>query len=396
MPRIAIKSGPIGNGWIEEKRLSGGIKYIAYWQKFVPDESAPMGRRKEYGGSHELGPKVKHGEGLTSLSAAKKKWLTICDPIMGRGVKEHPVEMADKTFRWFTANVFVPDRKPRWRETTEYTITYYLESKLYPAFGDTALNAMTDAAMQAYLVTLVEQKYSKTVVQHCQLYLRAILQHATDEGVLERNPGRKLQLPDGIKQEDRRYLSIAEYNRLLATLPSKRDQLMAKLLYLGGLRRGELFAVRWGGIDGASLSVLQQINRFGKEANVKTHASEGKIALPEEVCADLTEWRKWCNNTTPDAFVFPSREGTPINAKNWLDRVLAPAAKAAGIERITYHMFRRGLATEAHQLGVVDRNIQSQLRHASSSTTKNIYMREVPAEQAKAMELVSSTTKGTK
>jgi integrase len=123
---------------------------------------------------------------------------------------------------------------------------------------------------------------------------------------------------------------------------------------------------------------------------VKTQASEGKIALPEDLCADLAEWRRWCGNTKPDAFMFPSRSGTPINAKNWLDRVLAPAATAAGIRRITHHMFRRGLATEGHQLGIVDRNIQSQLRHASSTTTRNIYMRAVPAEQAKAMELLST------
>src|SRR6266508_2092392 len=52
-------------------------------------------------------------------------------------------------------------------------------------------------------------------------------------------------------------------------------------------------------------------------------------------------------------------------------------------------MFRRGLATEAHQLGVVDRNIQSQLRHADPNVTRKLHMREVPEEQKKAMELLS-------
>src|SRR5689334_5982551 len=208
MPRKAIKSGPIGNGWVEEKRTEKGIRFVAYWQKYVPDESAPMGRRKEYGGSYDLGPKVKHGEGLTSQSAAKKKWLTLCDAIMGRKGKEHPSEQGDKTFRWFTENVFKPDRKPRWRQTTEYTINYYLESKLYPTFGDVALEDMTDAVMQTFLVKLVERKYSRTVIQHCLLYLRAILGFAADEGVLPRNPARRLQLPEGIKREDRTYLTI--------------------------------------------------------------------------------------------------------------------------------------------------------------------------------------------
>ena len=382
---------------MEERRTSGGIRYVAFWQKHVPDPTAPMGRRKEYGGSHDLGPKVKHGGGLTSLSAAKKKWLTICDPIMGRTAKEHPSEMAEKTFQWFVENVFKPDRQPRWRETTEEAIKYYIgddqkEGKLYAAFGSTPLEDMTDASMQAFLNTLAEQKFSRTVVQHCLLYLRAILGFATDEGVLPRNPARKLQMPDGIKREERPYLSLAEYNRLLEALECKRDQLMVKLLYLGGLRRGELFGVRWGDLEGSSLSVLRQINRFGKEANLKTQASEGRIALTEDVCAELNEWRKWCGNAKPEAFIFASRNGSPINHTNWLNRVLKTAATKAGIQRITYHMFRRGLATEAHQLGVVDRNIQSQLRHADSNVTRKIYMREVPAEQLKAMQLLSDAT----
>lgn len=166
-----------------------------------------MGRRKEYGGSHDLGPKVKHGEGLTSLSAAKKKWLTVCDAIMGRGAKEHPVEWGDMTFKRFVETVFVPDRKPRWRETTEYTINYYLNSKLYPEFQDTTLKEMTDAAMQAFLDKLVEKKYSRTVVEHCLTYLRAILEHAREEGVFVKNPARKLEVPPGVKAENRPYLS---------------------------------------------------------------------------------------------------------------------------------------------------------------------------------------------
>lgn len=257
--------------------------------------------------------------------------------------------------------------------------------------ASTALEAMTDAAMQEFLVKLAA-KYSRTVVQHCLLYLRAILGFATDEGVLTRNPARKLQMPDNIKREDRPYLPLSDYQKLLGAMPSKRDQIMVKLLYLGGLRRGELFAVRWGDFKGSAISVLRQINRFGNEADVKTQASEGNVALPEDVCADLNEWRKWCGNTKPEAFIFASRSGTPINSKNWLDRVLKPAATAVGIERITYHMFRRGLATEAHQLGVVDKNIQSQLRHADPNVTRKLYMREVPAEQLKAMQLLSDAT----
>lgn len=390
MPRKSIKSGPIGNGWIEEKRTERGVRFIAYWQKYVPDDLAPLGRRKVYGGSHDLGPKVKHGEGLTSQSAARKKWLTICDAIMGRGAREHPVEWGDMTFRRFVETVFVPARKPRWRETTEYTINYYLNKKLYPEFESTPLKEMNDGAMQAFLDKLVAKKFSRTVVEHCLTYLRAILEHAKEEGVFLRNPARKLEVPPGVKIENRPYLSLVEYDRLLESMATQRDRLMVKLLYMGGLRRGELFGARWQDFDGSSLVVVRQMNRFNKEAPVKTKASVGKVSLPPDVCADLNEWRKWCGTAdTENDYIFTSRRGSPIHFKNWIDRTLTPAAAKAGMPRISYHMFRRGLATELHQNGAVDKNIQNQLRHADPATTRNVYMRGVPEEQTKAIALLS-------
>ena len=391
MPRKAAKSGPIGNGWIEERRTERGVRFVAYWQKYTPDASAPMGRRKEYGGSHDLGSKVKHGEGLTSLSAAKKKWSQICDAVMGRGAKEHPAEWGDMTFKRFAETVFIPDRKPRWRETTEYTVRYYLNSKLYPEFESTPLKEMTDAAMQGFLDRLVEKKYSLTVVGHSLTYLRAILEHAKEEGVFSKNPASKLEIPPGVRAEKRPFLSLTEYNKLLEAMPTKRDQLMVKLLYMGGLRRGELFGARWQDFDGSSLVVVRQMNRFNKEAPVKTKASVGKVSLPPDVCADLNEWRKWCGTAeTENDYIFTSRSGSPIHFKNWVDRTLTPAATRAGLPRISYHMFRRGLATELHQNGAVDKNIQGQLRHADPATTRNVYMQQVPAEQAKAIDLLSA------
>ena len=166
---------------------------------------------------------------------------------------------------------------------------------------------------------------------------------------------------------------------------------MVKLLYMGGLRRGELFGARWQDFDGSSLVVVRQMNRFNKEAPVKTKASVGKVSLPPDVCADLNEWRQWCGSAEKgNDYIFTSRRGSPIHFKNWIDRTLTPAATKAGLPRISYHMFRRGLATELHQNGAVDKNIQSQLRHADPATTRTVYMQAVPEEQTKAIALLAA------
>jgi hypothetical protein len=57
-------------------------------------------------------------------------------------------------------------------------------------------------------------------------------------------------------------------------------------------------------------------------------------------------------------------------------------------------MFRRGSATEQHQLGEKDKNIQAQLRHASPDITRRVYMQTVPERQLEAAERLELAAKG--
>ncbi len=43
---------------------------------------------------------------------------------------------------------------------------------------------------------------------------------------------------------------------------------------------------------------------------------------------------------TAEAFVFASRNGTPLDSHNLLGRVLKPACKRAGLPLISWHSFR--------------------------------------------------------
>jgi integrase len=390
MPRKRAISGPAGGGWVEEVRTAEGVRFVAYWQKYVPDSSDPLGRRKVYGGSHDLGPKVKRGTGLTSITAARSRWSDIRALIMQQAVSEAPPEMQEKTFKWYSENVWIPSRRERWCETTLLVNSdYYFRTKLYPRFGECKLTEITNVEMQRFLNELRDHPYSRTVIDHCRIYLQAIFLHAHEKGLLPEDPAADLQMPKGITRAYRPYLPLDEYKRTLETLPTRRDQLMAKVLYMGALRRGELFALKWKDYDGKALLVDSQINRLGKEAPVKTEASEGYVSLPEDVRTELEEWKRWAGRVGPDDWIFTSRCRTPINANNWLNRTLKPAATAAGVAHINYHMFRRGLATELHQRHVVDKNIQNQLRHADPNITRKLYMREVPEAQAAVVEAFS-------
>jgi len=392
MSKRRITEGPIGSGWIEAVPSASGIVFVARWNCFVRDDSAPEGRRRIRGGSYEVGRKVHHGPGLRSKKDATKEWLKVCDSVMGKTSRLHPSQMALKAFRWFVTEQFEKDRSPRWRETSKYTFAYYMDKKLFPRFGDCPLNEITDAQMQEFLKALAADGYSKSVVEHCLMYLRAIFAYAVDEDVLVKNPARKLQLPDGLSEPNRPYLSINHFAALKENLSSRRDQIMAGLLFLGGLRRGELFGLKWQDFNGEAVMVERQMNRFQKVAVPKTKSSIATVPLPPDLCSDLMWWKGVCADASPGAFIFASKNGSAIHYKNWLDRTLLPAADKAGLGRIGYHMFRRGVATEAHDAGITDKNIQAQLRHSSPEITRAVYMQTIPEAQKKAIHRIERLT----
>ena len=58
----------------------------------------------------------------------------------------------------------------------------------------------------------------------------------------------------------------------------------------------------------------------------------------------------------------------------------------AGIQWRGWHAFRRGLATNLHQLGVPDKTIQRILRHSNVAVTQNCYIKTADSEVAAAMQ----------
>jgi integrase len=68
--------------------------------------------------------------------------------------------------------------------------------------------------------------------------------------------------------------------------------------------------------------------------------------------------------------------------------VLQPAARAAGLGRVTWHQFRHIHSSLLNDLRVPVKIAQEQLGHASISTTLNIYTHVVDASHRKAIEAI--------
>jgi integrase len=83
----------------------------------------------------------------------------------------------------------------------------------------------------------------------------------------------------------------------------------------------------------------------------------------------------------PDDLVFHTDRGTPFNPNNVMNRVLAPACKAAGIPHVSWHNFRYTFSTWANSTGECIKVLQSQLGHTDSRLTLSVYTQPMPEAQ---------------
>ena len=90
---------------------------------------------------------------------------------------------------------------------------------------------------------------------------------------------------------------------------------------LSGLRRGELFALRWRDIDEqARLLTVREAVYHGVFSTPKTEAGARRIPLSDTALRLIAEWKAHVEDVKPDALMFSTSAGTTILPNNVVRR----------------------------------------------------------------------------
>jgi integrase len=159
-----------------------------------------------------------------------------------------------------------------------------------------------------------------------------------------------------------------------------RDRLLLELDMTNALRPSELFGLRWKGFNPAAstMSVTETVYKGKIRPWGKTRRSLATIPIPKALSEDLVEWKRLAGDPSPDAFIFPSKDGGPLDTDNYRKRVLYKLARNLELPKLTFQVIRRTIATLAQKKGTV-KDVQGLLRHSRAATTTDVYMQEIPA-----------------
>jgi len=162
-----------------------------------------------------------------------------------------------------------------------------------------------------------------------------------------------------------------------------------------GLRRGELFGLKWEDVDfeAAEIRVVRSmVDQV--EGPPKTLASRRPLPMSEALAQSFRSWRTRTRFAGDKDWIFasPSSLGRkPYWPDAVLKRHVLPAARRAGItKKIGWHSFRRPLATLLQASGAPVKTTQDLMRHASPLMTMAVYAKAVTADKRTAQDAIAA------
>jgi integrase len=271
-------------------------------------------------------------------------------------------------FGVFVETVFIPFYSRKWKGSTRANQINRIDVHLVRAFRDRDLGSFRRDELQ----DLLDQKSaacSYSLVNHIRWDLKQIFDMAVAEGCMKLNPALLLFTPREAKKPDRKVLSIPEAVAVFQTL-ELRERLVAKLALLGGMRPGEIFALRWRRVEETFAEVKERVYD-GILDSPKTDHSVRKAAVPELLAAELQKYRM-ATGGGPESFVFPSERGTPLCKRNVWNRNMEPKLKAIGLEWCTFQVMRRSHSTLMKVLKADPKLVADQMGH-TLDVNQNVY-----------------------
>ena len=305
-------------------------------------------------------------------------------------------------------------KAPRVRTMTRTNYTGVIRNHLQPALGHIVLQALRPEQVQQYCQTKAAQGLdASTITIHLRVLSNALKQ-AEKVGRVSRNVARLVDSPRTTRKE-RHTLSMAQVRDIL--LPALLDHRLSAaflVLFLTGVRRGELLGLRWCDVDldAGVLHVRQILERvtnpleIGKKTvlvflDPKTERSRRTVALPAECIVALRQHRarqaeerlRLGAAYQSLALVFATERGTPIEPRT-MNALFTQMLARAGLPAIRLHDARHTFATWMLQSGVSLKTVSDQLGHSSIAITGDIYShvtREIAKAAADALNTAFTT-----
>jgi integrase len=298
---------------------------------------------------------------LVEVDLARGDWV---DPRLGRITVEEWFE------RWWPTSTGL-------RATTRARDEASFRNHVLPAFGSTPLARLDRTQLREWVRHLSDLDGAglapASVAKTVQVFNK-VVRAAVEDRILAANPVERLPLPK-VTREEMRFLNVDELSRLASAI----DQRYRPLVLLGGyggLRIGEMLALRWSRVDldrgrieiAEGLTDLAGTITFGPP---KTKAAIRSVSVPRFVANSMASLNDGC--AEPTQLVFRSPEGHAVRPGLFRRRFWNPAVHAAQLAPLRVHDLRHTAVALWIAAGANPKQIAIRAGHTSVSVVLDRY-----------------------
>ena len=283
-------------------------------------------------------------------------------------------------FREF-AEQWNTEMSPQWRRSHRKAVRDVLDRNLLPCFGGRRIGEITKADVLAFRAETAKlpgrggATIGNARINKIMCFLRQILNEAADRFDLK--PAFRGIKPLKQKKTDVHPFSLAEVNRILATVrPDYRNYLVAR--FFTGMRSGEINGLEWKYVDlEHNLILVRQTVSGGElEDDAKNNFSIRDIPMLPNVREAIESQASIRDPEVP--WVFPTREGGPVDANNFANRIWYPLLRYLELDKRRPYQTRHTAATLMLASGENPEWVAKVLGHANTDMLFRVYSRFVP------------------
>ena len=247
-----------------------------------------------------------------------------------------------------------------------------------PKWGDVPCQEISRAAVAAWYPTLTGRyldvddrplPLGESSLQKVGIVLNGIMATAVEERIILSSPLRMKDVPKQ-RPTQRRYLTVAELDRLRESMPHAAAQLVVDVLSCTAVRPGEAFGFQVGDLDPmrGRLRVARDVDAQGGADDTKTRRHRdvpagGDLLLDLETAAEGRDRGEW---------LLQMPNGRGWTRDRWRP-IWTAATKEAGLDGLDTYELRHTAASHAIHSGANVKTVQRMLGHASAAMTLDIY-----------------------
>lgn len=294
------------------------------------------------------------------------------------------------------------------RDVTLANNKYLLEKYVIPVFGRKSPRSITPIELLAFMKQLRKSGLATSTVNKIRAVISVVFQSSKTYGLEVSNPAnsvRPFRKIDREKTQVQKPWTIEEVKEALSAFRGTQLDAFIHISTSLGLRRGEIFGLRWGDIDLVEGIVHVRENRGSRRSinadgqvvtrmisgPLKTAASQRKLRLTPLLSLSLMRHRELLvsqgNPVGQDDYVVLGVNGLPMN-ESTLYKLYNSICSESGLRRIRIHDHRHTAAVIALSQKVDPIVASYGLGHASFEITKRIYAQTVPLLSAEFSERI--------